>query len=153
MMNLASLLPQLMAQGAPPPGAGGGPQVNMPVPVVPPGQPLPPSMPGPANGPMPSLPGQSFPTPTPPGPQGSGPAPSPSPYATGSDPNTPTQGQGMPSPGGMMPPPEYVTKTQQDGSVLMAIKNPDGSAGPIVKIVSTPKRGLNRQDQARAMVR
>jgi hypothetical protein len=163
MMNLASLIPQLMAQGAPPPGAQG--QLGDQVPIVPPGQPLPPSVPNAANGPMPGIPGQSFPEPTSLGRPGGGPAPTPPPGASGSDPVTNVPGQGMPPPGGppqgpggmsgpgMMPPPEYMTKTQQDGSVLLAIKNPDGSPGPIVKIVSTPKRGLNRQAEARAMVR
>lgn len=45
-----------------------------------------------------------------------------------------------PMPGLMPPgapaPPEYVAITQEDGSVLLHIKNPDGSLGPAKKIVT-----------------
>lgn len=42
---------------------------------------------------------------------------------------------------GLMPPgapkpPEYVAVTQEDGSVLLHVKNPDGSLGPAKKIVT-----------------
>jgi hypothetical protein len=50
------------------------------------------------------------------------------------------------------PPPEYVNETQADGSILLRMKNPDGSVGPAVKIISPPKRALNRE-QAAAQVK
>lgn len=42
---------------------------------------------------------------------------------------------------GLMPPgapkpPEYVAVTQEDGSVLLHLKNPDGSLGPAKKIIT-----------------
>lgn len=142
--ELAALLPQLLAGGEGPTGPGGS---NSPlgVPVVPPGAPLPPGMPGPANAMLPGSPPPGvFPQPTanpPGGPGGALLPPSPD-GGGGSAPN----GQGMPSPGGAaLPPPEYDTATQQDGSVLMFLKNPDGTRGPAVKIISPPKRGLNRE--------
>jgi hypothetical protein len=36
---------------------------------------------------------------------------------------------------------QYMTETQQDGTVLLFLKNPDGSKGPAVKIISPPKGG------------
>lgn len=44
------------------------------------------------------------------------------------------------APGGLQaaappPPPEYAALTQEDGSILLHVKNPDGSLGPAVKIV------------------
>lgn len=50
------------------------------------------------------------------------------------------------APPGMVPdqgppaPPEYATTTQEDGSVLLHIKNPDGSLGPVVKLIPPIKR-------------
>jgi len=41
------------------------------------------------------------------------------------------------------PPPEYVTTTQPDGSILLRIKLPDGTVGPIVKILPPIKHALN----------
>lgn len=44
-----------------------------------------------------------------------------------------------PAPGGAPPPPppppEYGTTTQIDGSVLLHLKMPDGSLGPVVKVI------------------
>jgi hypothetical protein len=37
-------------------------------------------------------------------------------------------------------PPEYGTITQSDGSIALHLKNPDGSMGPIVKIIPPIKR-------------
>jgi hypothetical protein len=34
---------------------------------------------------------------------------------------------------------QYVAVTQEDGSVLLHMKRPDGSLGPVVKIVNAPK--------------
>lgn len=39
-------------------------------------------------------------------------------------------------PPGPPAPPEYGTETQEDGSVLLFVKNPDGSRGPVRKIVT-----------------
>jgi hypothetical protein len=38
---------------------------------------------------------------------------------------------------------QYLTETQADGTVLMRVKNPDGSPGPVVQIVKppAPKKG------------
>lgn len=33
------------------------------------------------------------------------------------------------------PPPEYGTTTQEDGSILLHLKGPDGSLGPVVKVI------------------
>lgn len=38
------------------------------------------------------------------------------------------------------PPPEYGTTTQEDGSILLHLKNPDGTLGPIVKVLPAIKR-------------
>jgi len=58
-------------------------------------------------------------------------------------PAMPMTGAGVP---GLMPPvpPEpsevkYEAVTQQDGTVLLHIKNPDGSLGPAVKIINAVK--------------
>jgi hypothetical protein len=52
----------------------------------------------------------------------------------------------VPSLPGLMPPglagnasPEYQAVTQQDGSILLHIKNADGSLGPAVKIINPIK--------------
>lgn len=39
----------------------------------------------------------------------------------------------------------YTTETQQDGTVLLRVQNPDGTPGPVVQIVkpSTPKHGAH----------
>lgn len=39
-------------------------------------------------------------------------------------------------PGGL---PEYATETQADGSILLRIKNPDGSPGPVLKVIEPVK--------------
>lgn len=39
-------------------------------------------------------------------------------------------------PPGAGAPPEYAAVTQEDGSVLLHLKNPDGSLGPAVKIIT-----------------
>lgn len=45
---------------------------------------------------------------------------------------------GLPSPNPMAPPTpdQYEAVTQADGTVLLHLKNPDGSLGPAVKIIS-----------------
>ncbi len=43
--------------------------------------------------------------------------------------------------------PQYATETQADGTVLLRVKMPDGSMGPVVKIVSVPKPSLNGPQQ------
>jgi len=45
---------------------------------------------------------------------------------------------------GMMPapdagPPQYDTEVQADGSILLRMKNPDGTTGPVVKIINPIK--------------
>jgi hypothetical protein len=35
----------------------------------------------------------------------------------------------------------YDTETQTDGTVLLRMRNPDGSPGPVVQIVKPPKLG------------
>lgn len=64
---------------------------------------------------------------------------------------SPMAGTIMPSmnPGLPIPPPpgfaddlsmaKYEAVTQSDGSVLLHMKNPDGSLGPAIKIISPPK--------------
>lgn len=144
-MDLASLIPQLLTQGGQSPG--GPQQVMPPLPLVPPGAPLPNDVPNAANIPSAGLmTSGNFPQPTMPGSSGGGPAPTLPPGGNGSAPDTNAPGQGMPGPpgGAPMPHPQYLTVTQQDGSVLMFMKNPDGTRGPAVKIISPPKRGLNR---------
>lgn len=48
---------------------------------------------------------------------------------------------GMPMPGAMTPADmQYETQTQADGTVLLFVKNPDGSRGPAVRIVPAPKQ-------------
>lgn len=42
-------------------------------------------------------------------------------------------------------PPEYGTTTQADGSILLHIKNPDGSLGPVVKLLPPLKTPGNNQ--------
>lgn len=34
------------------------------------------------------------------------------------------------------PLPEYLTETQTDGTVLLRIKNPDGSPGPVIRVIN-----------------
>ncbi len=46
------------------------------------------------------------------------------------------------------PPPEYGTTTQEDGSILLHIKNPDGSLGPVVKVIPPIKRPGDKPQQA-----
>lgn len=65
--------------------------------------------------------------------------------------NLPSPGQSAAiapaGPGGPPPPPapqdpsdiQYDTLTQQDGTVVLFLKNPDGSRGPAVKIIKAPK--------------
>jgi hypothetical protein len=50
---------------------------------------------------------------------------------------------GAPSPGPEDAPqlPEYDTVTQEDGSILLHIKNPDGSLGPVVRVLPPIKTG------------
>lgn len=45
-------------------------------------------------------------------------------------------------PGAMAPGPadmKYETVTQSDGTVLLHVKNPDGSLGPVVQLLKVPK--------------
>jgi len=42
---------------------------------------------------------------------------------------------------GPPPLPEYGTTTQSNGSVLLHVKNPDGSLGPVVKVIPPIKTG------------
>ncbi len=44
------------------------------------------------------------------------------------------------APGPTPPPPEYLTTTQGDGSILLHRKNPDGTPGPIVKVLPPIKQ-------------
>lgn len=34
---------------------------------------------------------------------------------------------------------QYIAVTQSDGSILLHLKNPDGSPGPAIKIINAPK--------------
>lgn len=52
-------------------------------------------------------------------------------------PGQPAGGPGMLDAAGR----QYLTETQQDGSILLFLKNPDGSKGPAVKIITPPKMG------------
>jgi hypothetical protein len=79
--------------------------------------------------------------PVPPGPAGPpGMPPAPSgppgmpPGATGMPPAPYPLPMGPPDPASI----KYATETQQDGSVLLRMLNPDGTPGPIVKIVPPP---------------
>ena len=70
-------------------------------------------------------------------------APMPPQMADAIRPAAPSSGLGVP---GLMPsmPPgpadiQYEAVTQQDGTVLLHIKNPDGSLGPAVKIINAVK--------------
>jgi len=38
-----------------------------------------------------------------------------------------------------LPPPEYGVITQEDGTLLLHVKNPDGSMGPILKVLPPMK--------------
>lgn len=46
----------------------------------------------------------------------------------------------MAAPPAPPPPPEYAAVTQEDGSILLHIKNADGSLGPAVKVIPPIKR-------------
>ena len=74
------------------------------------------------------MPPQGAPPPAamPPAPQGGVPMP-----------GQPAGGPGMSDAAGR----QYMTETQQDGSILLYLKNPDGSKGPAVKIITPPKAG------------
>ncbi len=48
-------------------------------------------------------------------------------------------GMGPSGPPGGQAPPEFKAETQSDGTVLLRVMNPDGSMGPVVRIVSVPK--------------
>lgn len=46
-----------------------------------------------------------------------------------------------PGPEHMAPPhPEYGTETQSDGSILLHVKGPNGSKGPVVKVIPAIKK-------------
>lgn len=154
MPGIADLLPSLltssgapgsMLKGASVPPPGGGPAG---FPLLPAGKAVPPNMPSAMAAGMPQ-----FPPSTPILEGGAGMAPpAPGPAPEGSAAGTTTGAdQGMPNQGVTPPPPQYETVTQSDGSILLHIKNPDGSLGPAVKIVRAPKRALN--DEAANMVK
>lgn len=88
---------------------------------------LPPTMPGTMPSAIPNAPSAGGPPP------GAMPHAGPSLSALAAIMQRPTGGlnaaQGPP------PPPQYVATTQEDGSILLRIKNPDGSVGPVVKIL------------------
>ena len=89
---------------------------------------LPPTMPGTMPGGIPNAPpaGVSMPP-------GALPHAGPSPAALAAIMQHPTGGpnaaQGPPAP------PEFVAETQSDGSILLRVKNLDGTPGPIVKVL------------------
>lgn len=126
---------------APAPLSSPQPAMDAPIPAGPPmGTPLPPppgAMPGGAGAPPPNpmllpllaaamkaklggapMPGAGGPPNGIPGATGPGAAPYPT----------------MPHPSTM----QYTNETQQDGTVLLRVKNPDGSPGPVVQIVKPP---------------
>lgn len=47
---------------------------------------------------------------------------------------------GLPGAAPPPPPPEYGTTTQEDGSILLHIKGPDGKLGPVVKVIPPIKQ-------------
>jgi hypothetical protein len=57
---------------------------------------------------------------------------------------TPVSNPGQP---GLLPPgpqnvlPQYTAVTQEDGSILMHLNKPDGSPGPVVKVISAINAG------------
>lgn len=52
---------------------------------------------------------------------------------------SPAIGGGLPGMPGTPNPDQYATTTQQDGSILLHLKLPDGSLGPVVKIIEPIK--------------
>src|SRR5881394_678032 len=62
----------------------------------------------------------------------------------------PVSNPGMP---GLLPPgpqntlPQYTAVTQEDGSILMHLNKPDGSPGPVVKVISPIGAGKSPQPQ------
>jgi hypothetical protein len=54
---------------------------------------------------------------------------------------------------GLLPPgpqnilPQYTAVTQEDGSILMHLNKPDGSPGPVVKVISPINAGGKSQSQ------
>lgn len=63
--------------------------------------------------------------------------------------NGPAAPGGIPLPPGLMAPPDpssqqYESETQQDGTVLLRMKNPDGSLGPVVQIVKVKLPGAGK---------
>ena len=44
------------------------------------------------------------------------------------------------SPAAPPAPPEYGVQTQDDGTILLHLKNPDGTLGPVVKVIPAIKR-------------
>lgn len=78
--------------------------------------------------------------------------PAPSPTGNLAPLTTPAQVPGMASPmAGPVPAPmfpampldpasvQYDTETQSDGTILLRVKNPDGSLGPVVQHLPAPK--------------
>ena len=104
------------------PNIGSGPVTNM-LPPATPGT-IPSGVPGIAQAGGPSLP--------PPSPIMRHGQSGPPPAALAAILNHP--GAGGPPPG-PPPPPQYATVTQENGTILLHIKNPDGSLGPVVKVL------------------
>jgi hypothetical protein len=92
---------------------------------------LPPSMPGTMPGGIPNAPPAGGP---PPGPM---PHAGPSLAALAAIMQRPSGGPNAAQ--GPPPPPQFVAQTQEDGSVVLRVKNPDGSPGPIVKVLPPMK--------------
>jgi hypothetical protein len=68
-------------------------------------------------------------------------------HAHGAPPSAAALGAILSRPGMVAPPdqgppplPEYGTTTQEDGSILLHLQNPDGSKGPVVKVIPPIKR-------------
>jgi hypothetical protein len=43
--------------------------------------------------------------------------------------------------------PEYITETQADGSILLRLKNPDGTPGVVMKVINAVKPRQNPYQQ------
>ena len=97
---------------------------------------LPPATPGTMPDGVPGLP--TAPEPPPPIQLHGAPPP---PSALAAIANRPSGGpNAAPVPAPPPPPPDYGTTTQDDGSILLHIRNPDGSLGPVVKVIPPIKR-------------
>lgn len=96
---------------------------------------LPPATPGTIPDGVPGVPSTPAPLPPPLPIQGRA---IPSPGILSAIQNNPAMpGQSAPEP---PPPPEYGVTTQEDGSILLHVKYPDGTLGPVVKVIPPIKR-------------